>query len=351
MSRTATLADVVERLSLRGGGARWAEGLDSLGPPTFDVVLPEGDSASALLARLGVDPADAAAVVRSLPSPERDPEWWWLLERCCQRLALQMGDPSQPHGGWPNWVGPEEKVPPERRCFMAHVYLAMLPRTRAWHAARGIPDDVSWASFADLGRHMAIHRRAYGATGIDASWWLSLSLRAEAFDLGRLQFNWFRLGIGDESPWWYPADEAERRGAGFRPDDFAVGIHIPENGPMEPEACGESLERARGFFARHFPVPDQARRLGTCWSWLLDDQLAQWLPADSNIVKFQRRFELVPGWQPGDHSLFEFVFRVPGALDHLDSLPQRTTLERAAVAHVKAGGQWHMRTGWLDLSS
>jgi hypothetical protein len=118
---------------------------------------------------------------------------------------------------------------------------------------------------------------------------------------------------------------------------------------MTPAACDDSFERAKGFFAEFSPLRDQRRRLATCWSWLLDDQLADWLSAESNIMRFQRRFELVPGSVEDDEEMLRFVFRVPEPLACLDSLPQRTALERAAVAHLRAGGHWRLRSGWVDL--
>ena len=342
-------AAVAKALGFGEGAASWAESLSALGKPPFEVVLPPPDEVEDLLRHLGVDEQDAADVVATLPSPAGSPEWWWLLERACHRLFQVMGNPDEPHFGWPMWEGSERAYPLQCRCFMAHVFLATMPRTMAWHRSRGIAEEISWASMADLGRHMRIHRRMYRATGVDAAWWITMCLRAEAFDLGRLQFNWFHLGIGDDSPWWYPPEKALRRGVGFRQGDFCVGVHIPESGPMTPAACDDSLEMARGFFSEQFPLTDQRRRLATCWSWLLDDQLADWLPPDSNIIGFQRRFQLVPGWVEDDKTVLEFVFRVPDALDHLDDLSQRTRLERAAVAHLKNGGHWHLRSGWLDL--
>lgn len=345
----------MERLGLRGGGARWAEGLDVLGPPAFDVALPSvGAARELLLDRLQVAPDDAADVLSSLPSPDRTPEWWWLLERSVHRLTSSMGDSSHPHYPWPDWVG-SGAVSLSRRCFMPHVFLATLPHTREWHRALGIPDDVSWASLVDLGRHMAIHRRSYGAAGVDAAWWLSLCLRGEAFDLGRLQFTHFRLGESDDTPAWYPWTEAESLGEGFRRGDACVAVHIPESGPMTPAACDESFGQAADFFVRYFPVAGQRRRLATCWSWLLDDQLSDWLPEESNIMRFQHRFELVPGWLRSENAL-TFVFRRPlpstgVTREFLDSLPARTTLERAIVSHLRAGGEWRSRSGWVDLSA
>jgi hypothetical protein len=346
---------VVERLGLQGVDTGWVEGLDALGPPPFAVALPEGGAAVALLDRLQVDPADADDVVSSLPDPDRTPEWWWLLERSVHRLTGSMGDPGQPHVSWPAWMGSAQDVSQARRCFMPHVFLATLPHTQAWHRARGIPDEVSWASLSDLGRHMAIHRRSYGTSGVDAPWWVTLCLRGEAFDLGRLQFTYFALGESDDTPHWYPWEKAEKLGDGFRRGDACVGVHIPESGPMTPEGCDEAFHQAATFFPRYFPAPGQSRRLATCWSWLLDDQLADWLPRESNIMRFQRRFELVPGWQPSNSAL-QFVFRRPLPVEgvtgaFLDSLPVRTTLERAVVTHLRAGGEWRSRSGWVDLSA
>ncbi len=342
-------AAVAKALGFGTSETSWADGLDAVGKPPYELVLPPPDEATELLRRLGVPETDAAEVVATLPSRTGLPEWWWLLERSCHWLTKVMGNPDESHFTWPSWVGTEQACSLQRRCFIPHVFLAMVPHTMAWHRSRGIAEDISWASMADLGRHMVIHRRTYGATGVDAAWWVTVCLRAEVFDLGRLQFNWFHLGAGDTSPWWYPLEEARRRGPGFRPGDFCVGVHIPESGPMTPAACGDSFERAQGFFSEHFPLVDQRRRLATCWSWLLDDQLADWLPPESNIVRFQRRFELVPGSIESDGDILEFVFRVPGPLEHLDALPQRTRLERAVVAHLKAGGHWRTRSGWVDL--
>jgi hypothetical protein len=83
--------------------------------------------------------------------------------------------------------------------------------------------------------------------------------------------------------------------------------------------------------------------------WLLDEQLAEYLPADSNIVRFQRRFTLVAGesW-PADDEIVQFVFGRPRPAS-LDSLRQRTTLERAIVQHLREGRHWYGRLGWTYL--
>jgi hypothetical protein len=323
---------------------RWLRELDELGAPPPELA-PEPltqEAAAERLELLGIPEPDALDVLSSLPEPG-GPEWW-CLEREVHRLTASMGDPDAYRGMWPSFEGP--KFPLRLRCHFVHVALAVVPFTLAYGQRLGIPREIAVDSLADVGRHMEIHRRMHSSTGIEASWWVTLSLRAEIVDLGKLQFNRFTLKVGDESPPWYTGEEAERRGAGFRAGDPCLGVHIPDGARLEPVAVEESLRRAGAFFDRYYPVGQ--RRVATCLSWLLDDQLAEYLPAESNIVRFQRRFELVPGWLEDDRYILQFVFRV--GPDHpIERLPQRTTLERAIVAHLRAGKHWRERAGWLDL--
>ncbi len=339
-------SEVAEELGLESGspGLWWLRELDELGAPPPELAPAELTPAVAAerLELLGVPEPDAADVLATLPVP--GDAMWWCLERGVHRLTSTMGDPDAYRGIWPSFEGPG--FPLRLRCHVVHVALVVLPFTLAYWERLGIPPDIAVDSLADVSRHMEIHRRMHGTTGIEASWWITLSLRGEIVDLGRLQFNRFTLNVGDESPLWYPEDEAERRGPGFRGGDPCLGVHIPDGPPLGPEAVEDSLRRAGAFFRQYYPV-DQ-RRVATCLSWLLDDQLSEHLPAGSNIMQFQRRFELVPGWYDGDGNVLQFVFRV--SADHpLDDLPQRTTLERAVVSHLRAGRHWRVRTGWLDL--
>jgi GNAT-like C-terminal domain/N-acyltransferase N-terminal domain len=345
-------ASVADRLGLRTGspGRRYVE---ELGRVRLDTTppgrLPPFDSAAAerLCARLGCTGEDIADVIETLPSPERAPAWWWCLERASARLIDAMGDVGAPRGRWPGFEGPEHSR--ERRCHVLHVALAVVPRTIAFLTGAGVTEQVAWASLHDVARHAAIHRRVHRLTGLEADWWVVLSLRGELVELGRLQFHRFVLGRGGESPPWYARADAAAHGEGFRIGDECIGVHIPEGGPLAPELVDASLETAGRFFATHFV--SGKRRVATCRSWLLDPQLADYLPEGSNIVRFQRRFTLVPGAEKGDGDVVGFVFRAAGdgGLYDLDALPQRTTLERAVVRHLRDGGHWECRTGWLDL--
>lgn len=305
----------------------WVADLEQVDAPA-PVDLPTGSTLRDLLDRMAVPSEDAEEIAATQPDPERDPELWWLLERCRHRLVEQMGVPIAP----PHLPHLPEALDAKGRYFYVHMYLAVLPDTLAYFEQRRIPDDIVWETLADLGRQIPIHRRIYGRGGLDVQFWFTLHFRGLIYSMGRLQFNRARI-------------DADQDGAPYGKGDYVLGVHIPEAGPMSREECDESFRRVKEFYATYFP--EEPYRYANCTSWLLDDQLADYLPAESNIVHFQRRFELMPWEGEGDKTVFQFVFRKVNP--SLDELPRRTTLERAIVTHLENGGHWKTRRGWLEL--
>jgi hypothetical protein len=289
--------------------------------------LPDRGYLPAIFERLAVSEQDQEEILAAWPSREADAETWSSLERAYETLVKDLGGfgPLQ-------LLGPAVESTPLGRYFFVYVYLAALADVRRFHVQRRIPDEISWATLADLGRNLKRDRALLGDGGLRTSGWLTLHFRGALFQLGRLQFNRMKTS-------------AAHVANAFPEGDPAIGIHIPESGPLTAEACDDSLARAHPFFARHFP--EAPTRLGICNSWLLDPQLADYLAPDSNIMRFQRRFTLVGDGHDGDADVLRFVFH--RIAPNIDDLPQRTTLERAIVAHMRAGKHWRSPTGWLQL--
>lgn len=315
----------------------WVAGLEEVGAPDEPVRLPDRTQAAEQLERLKVPAAASAEVLDILPSLPQDPVVWWLLERSHQRLVGGIGEVE---GTWGRWPQLPDGLGSAGRCFYICLYLAVLPHTLAYHQGLGVPEEVSWATLADLGRHVAIHHRMTGATGVDAPGWMTLHLRALLYECGRLQYGLMRA-----TPRSRETDDGGE-GPPLQPGDPLLGMHIPEEGPLRPDLCEESLQAARVFFDRYLPAYSE-KGIVTCHSWLLDDQLARYLSPASNIVQFQRLFRLLPGGGDGDGDVLFFVFRKRNP--DLDELPQRTTLERAVVDHLRKGEHWRVRAGWLRL--
>jgi hypothetical protein len=242
-------------------------------------------------------------------------------------------------GGGPGLPPLPDELGPVGRYFYVYVFVAAVPHVRSYHQQHGIPDDISRRTLADLGRNMAVHRRRRGTGGLLVPWWIKLHFRGEIYQLGRLQFQ--RATLGNRT------GRAVAAALPLGPGDPSLNLHIPDfSGPMSPTACHESIARAREFFPRHFP--EEAYALATCESWLLDPQLREYLPESSNIIHFQRRFQ--PGYpvaENDDTRPVGFVFGDPGL--PLETLPRRTTLERAIVDHLRAGRHWHGGNGWFKL--
>lgn len=309
--------------------------LDAIGPPPFPVELPGVDELAPVLLDLAVPHEDINPLIALRPELARSPELQWLLERCVHALVRRMGEV----GELPMLPPLGERLGPIGRYFYVYVFVAMLPHVRAFHRSRGILDEVSRRTLADLGRNMAVHRRRHGEGGLGLFFWSMLHFTGAIYDLGRLQFERRRLGNRTS----HAAAEA---GLPYGPGSLVLSVHIPDfSGPLSPVACDAAFARAKPFFVRHFP--EEPYEVAVCRSWLLDEQLAEYLPADANIVRFQRRFRLAQWPDVDDAGTVLFVFGRETWT--LDDLPRRTRLERAVVDHIRNGRHWQGGIGWLTL--
>ncbi|WLW55852.1 acyltransferase domain-containing protein [Streptomyces sp. YU58] len=299
-------------------------------------MLPDADELAEVLLDLAVSHEDINDLVRMGRRVTDDPELRRFLEASVEELVRDMGEIGSaielPELDWPSGA--------LNRCFPAYVFVAALPHTRAYHRERGVPADVSRRTLADLGRNMAVHRRRYGLPGVLAPRWLTHHFRGELYQLGRLQFERARCGERTGSA-------LAAAGMDVAPGTPCLNLHIPDFlGPLSLAACDRSLALAREFFARHYP--EDPFPVALCHSWLLDPQLKRYLLADSNIIRFQERFRVArEDTEPADTEPVQFVFGDPDL--PVESLPRRTSVERAVGDHLRAGGHWYVGHGWFPL--
>ncbi len=200
--------------------------------------------------------------------------------------------------------------------------LVTAPEARAFHASRGVAEDVSTATLADLGQQVHVHRLTFGEFGLHTQGWVNLVWSGFLFRLGRLQFN-----LALEQPEGAP--------------EWALSTHIPMSGPLRPVDVNESFAAATAFFAAHFP--GYPTRWFHCRSWLLDPTLSELLP-QSNLAGFQRLWTLYGPAEPGVEDLLFFVFQRRGQVDPA-SLPADTSLRRMAVERLVSGRGWNVYNG------
>jgi GNAT-like C-terminal domain/N-acyltransferase N-terminal domain len=333
--------EVRAALGLDGRYAAWLDDLDAAGPSPAHRRPWTPDAALDNAAVLAI-PADATSAVAAAGQIiAARPELHWLLDRCRSRLGASLGDECPTSNPWPALPAHLGAV---ADCFYVHVFSAALPEIRAFHDRLGVPPAIAQATLADLGRHMRIDAVMHGRPCLDSQGWLQRHWRGVILEVGRLQFEWFRHGAGHlASPAATAPDQAtlrQRTPTGAS----ALDVHIPFAGPLTPALCDVAIADAHRLFEALFP--DRRFAVATCTSWLLDEQLREYLPADSNIIRFQRRFAPVDGAVDGTDEMHRFIFQRPAPYA-IEQLPQRTTLERAFVAHLRRGGRWLMRTGWF----
>ncbi len=234
-------------------------------------------------------------------------------------------------------VTPDTVDPPGY--FGVLVALLTVPFARAYHRERGVDEVTSWRTFVDIGRNIAVYRNRHGQPGFDDLDWVALHLTGQLYDLGRLQVARGRLGRTF-------TQLIREHGLDAEEGEPCLDVHIPRySGPMDVAGCDRSLARAAEFFPRHFP--EESPRYLVCSSWLLDPVLAERLPSSSNIVAFQRRFTAARCDEPGDEATLIFVFEDPTR--PLSAYPRSSSLQRAVLEHLEAGGHWHGGRGWRAL--
>jgi hypothetical protein len=315
----------------------WEQHLRSVPPSKRPVELPVGTELMDALQVLAIPEEDIPDVLAAVELVRNSPELWWYVERAVWSIVAHMGEIEAP----PRIAALADINDPLHRFFYVVVYLASLPFTREYHQEIGIPDDVSRATLADVGRNVRVHRKREGIGGLGVAWWLTIHFRGVIYQLGRLQFERSQLGEA-------LAASARSTGADVRPDTPALSLHIPDFcGSMTPEECDASIDAATRFFPRYFP---EARYdYAVCNSWLLDPRLKEHLKAESNIIRFQDRFHLADALWDSTEGIMQFVFGKTPA--DIDSIVPRTTLECAVIEHIRAGGRWYGYGGWFPLRS
>lgn len=303
-----------------------------------------------------------------------------------------------------SWPSLSHVLPGESQQFYLLTVLAGVSHARELCEQRSIPDHVASETLADIGRWAAVHCERHGTWGLDLGnlGWLTNHLRGEIFQLGRLQFQLgsyrgqvraFRhrsagtvvalsedglsyrsdgqrngaggvtetagvwesklevtedgargnpilpLGRALSNEIWLPKSEWEQA---LAPGDAVLQLHIPAGSPLDFDQCGESFRRSLVFFPRHFPEFDFVAY--AAGSWLLDSQLEALLPPSANLVRFLSELYLLPIRSDGQEALRRVFGSVP---DDLTRAPRDTTLRRALIDHLLAGGHWRGAGGFL----
>ncbi|GMK42359.1 hypothetical protein PCCS19_54180 [Paenibacillus sp. CCS19] len=189
----------------------------------------------------------------------------------------------------------------------------MLLRAEAAHMEydkRGISETIFIDTMKFCTRFTEEHYKVHGTYAFTWGWWFPRQISLHEFRIGELEYEMI---------------EKEKK--------KLINIHIPADANMGQDALRKSYEDARKFFSKYFPDYGQSDMV--CDSWLLAPVLAKLLPESSNIIRFQKAFDLIQVDEKNDSSI-RWVY---GRTDlPVQELPERTSLQKKIKAILLEGG-------------
>lgn len=233
--------------------------------------------------------------------------------------------------------------------------LAHIEKFEAEIARRGFDEEVKKDLYSRFEGILLGHKNKFGYYGCSQMlyYWAKHYLVPDIFTIGSLQFeiqtysneevyklyngkyislrnsykkNGYILGTrvlrggadGEELKGYEEFGEAV-----LMPGDKVLSVHIPTGADISKATCEKNYAKALEFFAKYYPECEI--KAITCHSWLMDPELKNFLPSNSNILSFQSYFNVVPTKSAGEE-VMTFVFgKRP---EKLTELPENTTLTK-----------------------
>ena len=176
-----------------------------------------------------------------------------------------------------------------------------------------ISDEIYFSTMKCYTRFIDETYQRTGRLYFDRDWWTARQAGCHLFRIGSLE---------------YEINRSENK--------IIIELHIPSNTDFSPSAVEQSLKHAKQFFDKYYAEIKNADYY--CHSWLLDRQLEEMLKEKSNIISFQKRFEILNEGE-ADTEFIEWVFH-RNAADYADyiNFPEDTSLQRNIKKHLISGG-------------
>lgn len=217
------------------------------------------------------------------------------------------------------------------------LYLCLSRYLWDYYEKAGLPAEVCLASLEDLKWKAIECHHVYGVWGSFVASWFAGFFRLTRFTLGRLQFE--EIAFPED----YPADGKLCE----REIDVVLNMHIPSAGPLNREKCVESYKMAAEFWEKYY---HRTSPVFCCLSWLLYPEHEKFLPETSNILRFQRDFDIYTSWTDKEG---EDLWRIFGGMydGHPENLAENTSLQKAYKQWLLDGNLPGEGRGFLKLSA
>ncbi len=201
----------------------------------------------------------------------------------------------------------------------------------------GVSREIFYDSMKDVKYKLDECLKIHNVFGISSVAWYEFFLEMKRFSFGRLQFNLSE----------FERDDVTVKGYTVKRGDFTLACHIPSSGPLKPEMCKDSFERAYDFFKDRTPCGILPI---TCGSWLFYPPYKEVFDAGSNTYEFIDNFELIHEFET---EKFADAWRIFG-MDYdgdPDRLPADTSMQRRLIDYIRRGGNFGRGVGLALVDS
>ena len=200
--------------------------------------------------------------------------------------------------------------------------LGACPALRERYAQKGIDEAIFWKSIEDMRWKLRECMDCEEVWGTFVPHWYRGFFEMTRFGLGRFQFEKTD----------FDADYYEKCGNTLKRGDTVINFHIPSAGPLTDEKRLDSYKQAYKFFGGKDGEP----MAFVCGSWLLYEGHREFLPENSNILRFMDDFDII---RSADREKFSDGWRVFGKYSNgpVDDLPEDTSIRRAFKQRLQQG--------------
>lgn len=196
----------------------------------------------------------------------------------------------------------------------------------------GIPDEVFYDTFSDISVWVNTAKREENIDGLLEVWWIRHILYLNMFKLGRMQYKFYKTDyiLSGLSP-------LQALKAPIKNKSRVLNIHIPEGARLDYSECEKSVLLARKFFSEYFPEYDYKGFV--CDSWLLDLRNAEFMSADSNIMKFSNLFCTVMKPHKNNKEIIRRLWGKQNEKTVFSLLSENTDLQKRTKKYLLSGGK------------
>ena len=192
----------------------------------------------------------------------------------------------------------------------------------------GIDEEIFRASADDFRCKLLECIECEGIPGTFVAGWNDGTFKMTRFAYGRFQFE--VCTYNRENDFTFACGKV------MHPGDKYINFHFPSSGiPLTDDVRLASYREAYRHYSHMFP---DGRVIFGCGSWLLFPKHREFLPKNSNILRFMDDFEIVGS---AEKDTFTNAWRVFGRYSDLpyDEWPHDTSLRRAYADWMKAGNK------------